>query len=166
VNGIRGLALALLLTLVAQGGAVAKKPESPGNSGKQSAGHQQGAAPKQHQGGSDRGDFDRSHGGYFTDGRLQIIRSYYSDAARSGGCPPGLAKKDNHCRPPGQAKRWRVGAPLPSDLIYYDVPSALLYELGRTPEGQRIVRVGTDLLLISVGSGMVLDAIEDLDDIF
>jgi len=26
-----------------------------------------------------------------------------------GGCPPGLAKKNNGCMPPGQAKKLRVG---------------------------------------------------------
>ena len=36
----------------------------------------------------------------------------------------------------------------------------LLDELGQTPEGQKLVRVGTDILLISVGTGMVLDAIK------
>lgn len=42
--------------------------------------------------------------------------------------------------------------------------SALTVQLGRTPEGQEIARVGTDLLLISVGTGMVIDAIQGLND--
>lgn len=158
MKGFRRIVLVIGLATFANGAAIAKKPESPGNSPGHKPAHAQGADPKHKpSGGGER---------YFTDSRLHTIRSYYADAGRSGACPPGLAKKNNRCLPPGQAKRWRVGAPLPPDLVYYDVPNALLHELGRTPEGQRIVRVGTDLLLISVGSGMVLDAIEDLDDIF
>src|SRR4029453_11081671 len=32
----------------------------------------------------------------------------------TGGCPPGLAKKNNGCMPPGQAKKlYNVGQPFP-----------------------------------------------------
>jgi len=38
-------------------------------------------------------------------------------------CPPGLAKKDNGCLPPGQAKnRFAVGERLPSSYSSYNVP--------------------------------------------
>ena len=41
------------------------------------------------------------------------------------GCPPGLAKKNNGCMPPGQAKaRWRVGQRLPTAYQNYYVPQA------------------------------------------
>jgi Ni/Co efflux regulator RcnB len=36
-------------------------------------------------------------------------------------------------------------------------------QLGAPPAGHRYVRVATDILLIAVGTGMVVDAIEDLD---
>ena len=58
------------------------------------------------------------------------------------------------------AKKWRKGAPLPRDITYYDLPAALIEELGRTPEGEKVVQVGTDLLLISIATGMVLDAVD------
>jgi Ni/Co efflux regulator RcnB len=64
--------------------------------------------------------------------------------------------------PPGQAKKWRVGQPLPSDVIFYDLPPQLVVSLGTPPAGHRFVRVASDILLIAVGTGMVLDAIEDL----
>jgi Ni/Co efflux regulator RcnB len=51
-------------------------------------------------------------------------------------------------------------------VVYYDLPSVLLHELGRTPEGQKFVRVGTDILLIAVGSGLVIDAMDDLGELF
>ena len=45
--------------------------------------------------------------------------------ARNGqGCPPGLAKKNNGCLPPGQAKkRFGVGERLPSSYSDYNVPA-------------------------------------------
>jgi Ni/Co efflux regulator RcnB len=65
--------------------------------------------------------------------------------------------------PPGQAKKWRVGRPLPRDVIFYDLPPALVVQLGRPPAGHRYVRVAADILMIAVGTGMVIDAIQDLD---
>jgi len=103
---------------------------------------------------------------YFTDERIRLIAEYYSGHRSASGCPPGLAKKGNGCRPPGQARKWRVGAPLPGDVIYYDVPDSLVVELGMSDRSRKIVRVGTDLLLIAVATGMVIDAVEDLDEVF
>jgi hypothetical protein len=34
------------------------------------------------------------------------IQQYYGTMIQSGHCPPGLAKKNNGCMPPGQAKKW------------------------------------------------------------
>ncbi|MBB1438628.1 hypothetical protein H5202_07995 [Shewanella sp. SG41-4] len=102
---------------------------------------------------------------YFSNDRQVIINNYYYTSRDAKHCPPGLAKKHNRCQAPGSTKQWRKGYSLPADVVYYDVPSALTVQLGRTPEGQKIVRVGTDLLLISVGTGMVLDAIQDLNDV-
>lgn len=90
------------------------------------------------------------------------IRDYYSHSIRSGGCPPGLAKKNNGCLPPGQAKKWRRGAPLPRDVQIYDLPRDLSIRLGTPPAGYRYVRAASDILLITVGTSMVVDAIEDL----
>jgi hypothetical protein len=90
-----------------------------------------------------------------------LVRDYYSEQVRAGRCPPGLAKKNNGCLPPGQAKKWRVGQPLPRDLVYYELPSQVVVQLGPLP-GYRYVRVASDILLIAVGTGLVVDAIEDL----
>jgi len=106
-----------------------------------------------------------SEGAYFTDHRIDVIRDYYSHN-KSKGCPPGLAKKGNGCQPPGQAKKWHRGDILPADLVYYDIPLELVRELGRVPDGHKVVRVGTDLLLIAVGTRMVIDALDDLNDMF
>jgi Ni/Co efflux regulator RcnB len=100
--------------------------------------------------------------GHFEDRHRVVVREYYDQQFRSGRCPPGLAKKQNGCMPPGQAKKWQLGRPLPRDVIYYSVPQPLVVQIGRPPAGHRYVRVGTDILLLAIGTGMVVDAIQDL----
>lgn len=90
-----------------------------------------------------------------------LIREYFGSALKSGRCPPGLAKKNNGCQPPGQAKKWAKGQRLPGDVVFFDLPSDLRSRLD-VPIGAKLVRVGLDVLLIAAGTGMVLDAIEDL----
>jgi len=98
----------------------------------------------------------------FGDRERVVVREYYSERVRTGSCPPGLGKKGNGCMPPGQAKKWSVGRPLPRDVVFYDLPPAIVVELGVPPRGHRYVRVAADILLIAIGTGMVVDAIEDL----
>ncbi len=92
------------------------------------------------------------------------IRDYYGAVFARGACPPGLAKKNNGCMPPGQAKKWARGQPLSRDIVFHELPRDLLIRLN-APAGTRYVRVAADILLIAVGTGMVLDAIEDLSRI-
>ncbi len=99
---------------------------------------------------------------HFADDHRVVVHEYYGEQFRRGKCPPGLAKKNNGCMPPGQAKKWRVGRPLPPDVIYYTVPPALVVKLGEPPPGHRYVRVAADILLITVGAAIVVDAIQDL----
>jgi Ni/Co efflux regulator RcnB len=98
----------------------------------------------------------------FDDHNRRTINDYYGTQFRSGHCPPGLAKKNNGCLPPGQAKKWQRGHALPGDLRHYDLPRDLLIRLPVPPSGHRYVRVASDILLIAVGSSMVIDAIEDI----
>jgi Ni/Co efflux regulator RcnB len=53
---------------------------------------------------------------------------------------------------------------LPRAVVYYDVPAPLLLELPPPPHGHRYVRVAGDILLITIGTGMVIDAIQDIFD--
>lgn len=99
---------------------------------------------------------------HFDDDNRRIINDYYGAKFRSGKCPPGLAKKNNGCQPPGQARKWAVGQPLPSDLKRYNLPKDLLSHLPHPPSGHRYVRIASDILLIAVGTSMVVDAIEDI----
>ncbi len=43
-------------------------------------------------------------------------------AERGRGCPPGLAKKNNGCLPPGQARKLGVGDRIPAQLDEYNLP--------------------------------------------
>jgi Ni/Co efflux regulator RcnB len=101
-------------------------------------------------------------GDYFGDQQRVVVHDYYREQFRVGRCPPGLAKKHNGCMPPGQAKKWTIGRPLPRDVIFYEVPQELVVKIGSPPAGYRYARVATDILLIAVGTGMVIDAIQDL----
>ncbi|MER2555214.1 MAG: RcnB family protein [Thauera sp.] len=100
---------------------------------------------------------------HFTERHREVVHEYYGERFRVGDCPPGLARKHNGCMPPGQAKKWRIGQTLPRDVVWYDAPGDIVLRLGMPPEGHRYVRVAADILLIAVGTGMVVDALEDLN---
>ena len=99
---------------------------------------------------------------YFGDSHRKVVRNYYGEQSRVGRCPPGLAKKNNGCMPPGQARKWAVGQPLPRDVVYYSVPQSSIIQLGAPPPAHRYVRVASDILLIANGTGLIVDAIQDL----
>lgn len=112
-----------------------------------------------------RGDDDRHSSAknrHFEERQHVQVREYYAEHYRGRRCPPGLAKKHNGCMPPGQAKKWQVGRPLAREVIYYEVPRPLVVQIGLPPAGHRYVRVAGDILLIAIGTGMVVDAINDL----
>jgi Ni/Co efflux regulator RcnB len=98
----------------------------------------------------------------FSDHQERIVQDFYGTEIRGGKCPPGLAKKQNGCMAPGQARKWQLGHPLPHDAVTYELPHELVVELGVPPEGYRYVRVASDVLMIAVGTNMVVDAIHDL----
>ena len=64
--------------------------------------------------------------------------------------------------PPGQAKKWRMGYPLDRDVIFYDLPPTIVARIGLPPSGYRYVRVASDILMIAIGTGLVVDAVADL----
>jgi Ni/Co efflux regulator RcnB len=97
--------------------------------------------------------------GHFEERHSVLVRDYYEGEMRGGRCPPGLAKKQNGCMPPGQAKKWNVGKRLPAGVIYHTVPQPLVTQIGAPPAGYRYIRVGNDILMISSGTGVIIDAI-------
>jgi len=110
---------------------------------------------------NDADDFKEHH--YFEDRHREIVHDYYAEQFRSGRCPPGLAKKHNGCMPPGQAKKSTIGRPLPRNVVYYDLSPSVVLQMGPPMPGYRYARVGSDILLIAIGTGMVVDAILDLN---
>lgn len=114
---------------------------------------------------NDRDHRSEGDGRHFQPQQHVLVRDYYAEHYRGRGCPPGLAKKNNGCMPPGQAKKWRVGYQLPRDVVYYSVPAALVVQIGPPPSGHRYVRVAGDILMIAIGTGLVVDAISDLGNI-
>ena len=135
------VACSLALAL-ASPAALAEKPEWAGEKGK---GHGKHKKVK-----------------HFDDARRAEVRTYYEEEFHGGHCPPGLRKKNNGCLPPGQAKKWQMGQPLPASVVRYDLPPALVVRIGVPPPGYKYVRVASDILMIAVGSSMVVDAIRDL----
>jgi Ni/Co efflux regulator RcnB len=102
-------------------------------------------------------------GAYFDDRNRDVVHRYYASAGHGGkGCPPGLAKKNNGCMPPGQAKKWQVGQPLPPTVVVYPVPQQIVIGLPPVPVGHKYVQVAGDILLIAVGTKMVVDGINGL----
>ncbi len=90
------------------------------------------------------------------------MHDYYGEQFRSGHCPPRLAKKHNGCMPPGQAKKMGPWPSVTHGVVVYEVPHSLVVQIGLPPPGYRYVRVASDILMIAVGTGMVIDAIQDL----
>jgi Ni/Co efflux regulator RcnB len=156
-----GRTLALLLAgLLVTAGAMAEKPDFAGGGKNGKAKHNQ---VQEHQEDESKSkDRQVKVGGYFQDEQRTAAHNYYSEQYRVGKCPPGLAKKNNGCMPPGQARKWSVGQPLARDVVYYPVPPAVVVQLGVPPSGQRYVRVASDILLIAIGTRMVIDGMQDL----
>lgn len=143
---------------VGAGEGKGKKTEHSGTSGKGKSDHREaGDRPSR---GSDQSRYKA--GEYFGDRQRTVVHEYYGEQFRRGHCPPGLAKKNNGCMSPGQAKKWAVGRPLPRDVVYHEVPPALVVQMQQPSAGYRYVRVASDILLIALGTGMVIDAIQDL----
>jgi len=97
---------------------------------------------------------------HFQMAQRQAAQNYYAQPEHQGFVPPGLARKGG--LPPGQTKAWKRGQPLPAGVAWYALPRSLELVLGPPPASHRYVRVATDILLIAIGTGMVVDAMEDL----
>ena len=151
------LAVLALTALLASTGALADKGDKGGKHGHGNK-HEQRDDDRRY---DDRRD-DISIQVYFGNNDRRIVNEYYAPEFRAGHCPPGLAKKGNGCMPPGQAKKWRKGQPLPQGVAYYELPHDLVYRMPPPPPRHRYVRVGSDILLLSIGSGIVVDAMIDI----
>jgi hypothetical protein len=120
--------------------------------------------PKQAKGGT-HADAGASGSVTFTTGQRDGAHGWYAETYGRGKCPPGLAKKNNGCLPPGQAKkRYAVGQPLPSGIKWSTPPPELIVRVGHPPQGYLYVTLDGDLLKLAVGTLLVVDAISGLVD--
>lgn len=94
-----------------------------------------------------------------------VVRTYWVETYGRGNCPPGLAKKNKLCLPPGQyKKRYVIGRPLPTTVVVQPVPSVLVTRLGPVPAGYEYVMVDGDIVKLAVGTRLVADAITAIID--
>ncbi|MDP2139641.1 MAG: hypothetical protein Q8L20_02405 [Gammaproteobacteria bacterium] len=106
---------------------------------------------------------DRNEGRkHFDDHQKVAVRDYFREESRQGRCPPGLAKKNNGCNPPGQVKRWQMGQPLKQEVSYRALPVELRNLLGAPAPGYHYGMVDSDILLLLDGTEIVFDAIMSL----
>ncbi len=144
-----GMAAILLAALVVAAPAWTAPPEGKGH-GKADKHERKARKPLQ-------------PGAWFNDRNRAAVHGYYASAGKVGkACPPGLAKKNNGCLPPGQAKKWHIGHPLPGDVVWVAPPREIIVSLPPVPAGHRYVQVAGDILLIAIGSMMVVDGIDGL----
>jgi hypothetical protein len=168
------LALVALVTAALIQPALAQKDDKPGRGGgppdrvgSPGKGYGNDNAPGQGQGqGVGRGNSQAAGppgNVVIADRDRTTVYNYYRGQYAAGNCPPGLAKKNNGCMPPGQAKKmWAIGQPLPGSVVFYNLPGALLGQLTPAPAGYQYVQVANDILLMAVGTRMIAAAIADL----
>ena len=102
-------------------------------------------------------------GAYFNDQQRTFVREYYTTTYKDGKrCPPGLAKKNNGCLPPGQVRNWAVGQPVPRNVIVYPVAQPVIRMLPPAPVGYRYERIGGDIVLVQQQSNIIVDIIQVL----
>ncbi|QJQ07157.1 RcnB family protein [Undibacterium piscinae] len=142
---------------LAAGAASADKPSWAGNGNGKNKEKNEHTQQSHH---DDRNNTEITFSFHSNDQR--IVSDYYGSQSNKAKCPPGLAKKNNGCLPPGQAKKWRKGQALSKDIQYYDLPRDLRLRLPAPPANHRYVQVAGDILMIAIGTSMVVDAIEDI----
>lgn len=143
------LAAALAAVLATGGPALAKKPEKNGH------GH----------GGGDTTVVNVDVNVVFASRDRDVVRTWVIEDRGRGHCPPGLAKKNNGCLPPGHAKkRYRVGHRCPEGVVVQPLTSVLAVRLGPPPSGYRYGIIDGDVVKLALGTLLIVDAIDGLVD--
>ena len=166
-NSLSIVALAIASLLMA-GSAIAKKDGDDNEKGG-------GKHGQKHESKNDRDDDkgerkadkrqreDIKQGAYFNEQQRVFARDYYSTTYKDGKrCPPGLAKKNNGCLPPGQVRNWAVGQPVPTNVTIYSVAQPVIRMLPPAPIGYRYARIGGDIVLVQQQNNIIVDIIQGL----
>jgi Ni/Co efflux regulator RcnB len=92
-----------------------------------------------------------------------LVRTYYRNEYVAGRCPPGLAKKNNGCLPPGQARKmWTIGQPLPPEVVYYPIQRDLWIQLTPPPQGYEYVQVDDDIVLMLTATRVIASLVVNI----
>lgn len=146
---LTGLAMVLAVS-----SAAAQKPDTPPGQAKRPA-----AAATESPAAASAAVSATVSAAFFGEAKQQAYRDYLRQSAKAGRCPPGLAKKNNGCLPPGIAKRWAMGQPLPKGIDLARLPEDLRRRLGLPPPGYEYGRVDDDVVLIEIATRKVVEAI-------
>ena len=159
---IVSLAIASLL-FAGTGFAKDKGDDNDNGSGKHGNKHSQKEEKKAEKKAEKREREEIKQGAYFNDQQRTVVREYYTTTYKDGKrCPPGLAKKNNGCLPPGQARNWVVGQPVPSNVTVYSVAQPVIRMLPPAPVGYRYARIGGDIVLVQQQNNIIVDIIQVL----
>jgi Ni/Co efflux regulator RcnB len=104
--------------------------------------------------------YDRSNNSQYRHGASSQRHSAPSHRYHYRGLAPlPSSEYALHQQLPGRP--WRMGEVLSRMVIYYDVPLRR-YNLAPPPRGYRYVRVGNDILLIAIRSGLIVNVLYDV----
>jgi Ni/Co efflux regulator RcnB len=96
-------------------------------------------------------------------------QQYSAPPARRVSAPPRHTQR--HMKPLPRSKyashhrhgrSWQMGRAVPRTVVYHDVSSPHIYGLAPPPRNHRYVRVGTDILLLAIGTGLIVNALYDI----
>ena len=90
--------------------------------------------------------------------------AYYRDEIAAGRCPAPLVRQDKVCGapPPPASRAWKLDLPLPDDVKGDAPPPGLIAKLSPSYAGHQYLRVGTDILIVSLGTRTVAALVVDL----
>ena len=166
-NSLSIVALAIASLLMA-GSAIAKKDgddnEKGGNKhGQKHEDKREKREDKAEKKAEKRQREEIKQGAYFNDQQRTFAREYYTTTYKDGKrCPPGLAKKNNGCLPPGQVRNLAVGQPVPTNVTVYSVAQPVIRMLPPAPVGYRYARIGGDIVLVQQQNNIIVDIIQGL----
>ena len=90
--------------------------------------------------------------------------AYYRDEIAAGRCPAPLVRQDKACGapPPPASRAWKLDQPLPDGVKGEAPPPGLIAKLSPSYAGHQYLRVGTDILIVGVGTRNVAALVVDL----
>ena len=150
--------VATMIAVALAGPALAKNDNAPGNAGNGKPAHAGKVIDKGNKGGSGTSDGVAAAaaagavlaGVLLSDQERTTITRYFQNH-------PQQAKP----LPPGIAKNLARGKPLPPGIAKRGAPNDLLRQLS-IPQGYSLETVGTDVVLIEIGTRIVADLLKDV----